>query len=77
MGGLEATDLIRKSEKDRETTTPILAMTAHALQGDRENCLSHGMDDYISKPIKLGELQHKIITLISGGSVNDPMLVSA
>lgn len=77
MGGLEATDLIRKSDKDNEYRIPILAMTAHALQGDRDNCLSHGMDDYIAKPIKLGELQHKIISLISGGSVNDPLSVSA
>jgi PAS domain S-box-containing protein len=77
MGGLEATDLIRKSEKDKEVRIPILAMTAHALQGDRDNCLSHGMDDYIAKPIKLSELQHKIISLISGGSLNGPISVSA
>jgi len=47
------------------------------LQGDRDSCLSHGMDDYIAKPIKLGELQHKIIGLISGGSISDPLSVSA
>jgi len=52
MDGYEATRLIREKEKNSSSHTPIIALTAHAMEGDRDRCLKNGMDDYVSKPIK-------------------------
>jgi CheY-like chemotaxis protein len=51
MGGFEATAIIRLDERTSGRRVPIIAMTAHAMEGDRERCLQSGMDDYIPKPI--------------------------
>ena len=57
--GLEATRGIRKQvTKDRQPY--IIALTANALQGDREKCIAAGMDEYLTKPIKLSELIVKL-----------------
>ena len=52
MDGLETTEIIRARERDTDSHVPIVAMTAHAMQGDRQRCLKAGMDDYIAKPIR-------------------------
>jgi two-component system sensor histidine kinase/response regulator len=60
MGGFEATAIIRDRELLQNRHTPIVAMTAHALQGDREKCLEARMDDYLSKPIRADQLKSMI-----------------
>ncbi|MFC1840905.1 response regulator, partial [Thermodesulfobacteriota bacterium] len=70
MDGLEATKIIREKETG-SSHIPIIAMTAHAMQGDREKCLEAGMDEYISKPIKAKELFDKIDLIMSHTNTKD------
>jgi two-component system, sensor histidine kinase and response regulator len=67
MNGLEATAVIRKMEEANGLHIPIVALTAHAMDGDRERCIQAGMDDYLSKPIHARALLLKIHTMITRG----------
>jgi two-component system sensor histidine kinase/response regulator len=61
MGGLEATALIRERERGTSRHVPVIALTAHAMKGDRERCLKAGMDGYVAKPIMARELYEALI----------------
>ena len=68
MGGLEATAAIRQPRARRPAAhIPIVAMTAHAMAGDRERCLAAGMDAYVSKPLRAEELLATIDRLCAPG----------
>lgn len=74
MDGLTATQEIRRIENEspdlipgNRKRIPIVAMTAHAMQGDREKCISAGMDDYISKPVRAGDLSKVIENIVNTG----------
>jgi CheY-like chemotaxis protein len=67
MDGFETTARIRQAEQGTGRRLPILAMTAHAMKGDRERCLEAGMDGYISKPIQPQELFEGIARLATAG----------
>jgi signal transduction histidine kinase/DNA-binding response OmpR family regulator len=67
MDGLEASARIREKEKGTGRHIPIIALTAHAMRGDREVCLNAGMDDYVPKPIKADEL-FAVIDRVVGGN---------
>jgi CheY-like chemotaxis protein len=66
LDGMKATAAIREweSKGNGRRHTPIVAMTAHALKGDRERCLAAGMDGYVSKPIQPNELLREIDSVL-------------
>jgi CheY-like chemotaxis protein len=69
MDGFEAARMIR-AKSGRHV--PIIALTADAVKGDREKCLSAGMDDYLSKPVKRDVLLDRLQKLISSGGTHEP-----
>jgi CheY-like chemotaxis protein len=71
MDGLEATAAIRAQEVKTGAHVPIIAMTAHAMKGDRERCLAAGMDEYIAKPIR-ASLVFETIEAVLGAPVAEP-----
>ncbi|MCA9135644.1 MAG: response regulator, partial [Planctomycetales bacterium] len=64
MDGFAATKAIREKEKDTGKHIPIIAMTAHAMKGDREKCIDAGMDEYVAKPIRIGVLKEKLCAVL-------------
>jgi CheY-like chemotaxis protein len=71
MDGVEATAQIRAREKATGAHLPIIAVTAHAMPGDRERCLKAGMDDYLSKPFRSRELLDAMARVTAVSSVAD------
>jgi protein-histidine pros-kinase len=69
MDGLDATRAIRQIERDRngDGHTPVIAMTANAMAGDREMCLDAGMDGYVAKPVKKDALFAELERVLAKG----------
>jgi signal transduction histidine kinase/ligand-binding sensor domain-containing protein/CheY-like chemotaxis protein len=67
MSGFDATAAIRAHEEETGSHIPIIAMTAHAMEGDRERCLAAGMDEYIAKPIALDSFR-RVLALVAAGA---------
>jgi len=75
MDGFQAVEAIRKLEAAGRPRTNIIALTAHAMKGDRERCLEAGMDDYISKPIRSKDLE-TMISQHAGSGAPQPVSYS-
>jgi CheY-like chemotaxis protein len=71
MSGFEATAAIRARERETGRHIPILALTAHAMKGDRERCLAAGMDGYVAKPIQARELYQAIAELVPNAAMSE------
>ena len=76
MDGMRATAAIRQLEETTKEHIPIIAMTAHAMKGDREKCLAGGMDDYVSKPMKAQILYETIERVMAADSDSTASVVS-
>ena len=74
MDGFLATKEIRKQEVKCGRRIPVIAMTAHAMDGDRERCISSGMDDYISKPVDSKKLQAVLTKWLNPAQPPEPLL---
>lgn len=77
MDGLQATQMIRKEEARRGGHVPIMALTAHAMQGDREKCLAAGMDDYVAKPLHIEKVQAAIARVFGTTPGDDDSSIAA
>jgi CheY-like chemotaxis protein len=77
MDGFEATSVIRSVEAAHGGHTPIIALTAHAMQGDRERCLAVGMDGYVSKPVDRAKLRAEIARLVGVRADPAPMSLAS
>jgi PAS domain S-box-containing protein len=74
MDGYLATKKIREWEREQKReAVPIVALTAHAMRGDREKCLEAGMDDYLAKPFALSELQDMLVRWTRGSASQKPV----
>ena len=71
MDGFEATAAIRELEESTGKHIPIIAMTAHAMKGDRERCLAAGMDGYVSKPVRVGDVEEAVEQAMAGKKSSD------
>jgi CheY-like chemotaxis protein len=72
MDGLEAATIIRSRQKDNRRIIPIMALTAHAAAEDRERCRAAGMDGYLSKPLRMADLERGIANLLGTGGDQKP-----
>lgn len=77
LDGVETTQIIRENEKKSGERIPIIAITAHALKGDKEKFLCKGMDDYISKPVNINELNEKLNKIEKINSKNNEDIITS
>src|SRR5205085_110670 len=73
VDGFEATAAIRAAEAETGRRVPIVAVTAHAMKGDRERCLAAGMDEYVAKPIQPDDLARALAAVTDAPTAEPPI----